>query len=281
MTVRIDSHQHFWTLQRNDYGWLTPDLTPLYRDFLPADLAPLLAETGIALSVLVQAAPSVAETRFLLNLAERHDFVAGVVGWVDVDDRESAARDVENLAKHPSFVGIRPMIQDIADPAWMLAPALAATLEAAIESDICFDALVKPVHLSYLLELLHRHPNLRAVLDHGAKPNIAGGEWQPWADAIARTAAETDAYCKLSGLITEASDTHTYEAVVPYMDHLLKCFGPRRLMWGSDWPVLNLADRYVGWHRATQRWLSPLAAAHREAIEGGNAARFYGLAADN
>ena len=129
MPLRIDSHQHFWTLDRDDYGWLTPELTALYRDFLPADLEPLLAQEGIRRTVLVQAAPTLGETRYLLELAERHDFIAGVVGWVDMEGGQASLDDLETLQENPLFLGVRPMIQDIADPAWMLRPSLQPVFE--------------------------------------------------------------------------------------------------------------------------------------------------------
>ena len=278
MRHRIDSHQHFWTLDRGDYGWLTPDLTALYRDFLPSDLVPMLARAGIHRTVLVQAAPTLAETRYLLELAERHKFIAGVVGWVDMEGAQASIDTLESLQGNPFFLGIRPMIQDIADPAWMLRPSLAPVLKAVADLGLTFDALVKPVHLPNLLELLQRHPDLRTVIDHGAKPDIASGQWVSWARWIDRVAEETSAFCKLSGLITEAGEDHSFLELTPYMDRLLESFGAERLMWGSDWPVLNLRADYPGWVTATSHWLAPLAAAERDAIEAGNAVRFYGLA---
>ena len=278
MTLRIDSHQHFWNLERDDYGWLTPELTALYRDFLPSDLKPMLARAGIDRTILVQAAPSVGETRYLLELAERHEFIAGVVGWIDMEGGQAGIDELEKLQENPLFLGVRPMIQDIADPAWMLRPSLQPALEVVAESGLTFDALVKPVHLPSLLALLKRHPGLPTVIDHGAKPDIAAGQWQPWAAWIDRIATETSACCKLSGLVTEAGERHSVRNLVPYMDRLLASFGAGRLMWGSDWPVLNLCSDYAGWVAATRNWMVPLPDGQREAIEGGNAARFYGIA---
>lgn len=277
MSPRIDAHQHFWSLSRNDYGWLTPALKPLYRDFLPADLAPLLASTHIDRTILVQAAPTVSETHYLLDLAASCDFVAGVVGWVDTAAGDEAITELEDLAGNAKFVGIRPMLQDLPDPAWITRPTLAPVTQALVEKKLCFDALVKPQHLPYLLQFLEKHPELRVVVDHGAKPDIANMAWQPWAVGIADIAEHTDAYCKISGLITEAGPSQHYDDLAPYLDHLLDAFGPGRLMWGSDWPVLNVAGDYTGWHRATGVWLARLSTAERAAIEGENAARFYRL----
>lgn len=276
---RIDSHHHFWALERGDYHWLRPSQTALYRDFLPEHLQPLLVRAGIQRTILVQAAPTVAETRFLLGLAERHDFIAGVIGWMDMEGGAAGLAELENLLESPWLVGIRPMIQDIADPDWMLGPALQPAFEAIAAAGLCFDALVTPAHLPRLLRLLERHPRLRTVVDHGAKPEIAAGKWRPWAEQIARIAAETSTYCKLSGLITEAGASQTFDELTPYMDHLFDCFGPERLMWGSDWPVLNLRAGYRDWMAATRRWLAPLSRTHREALEGGTAAGFYHLGA--
>ncbi len=273
---RIDAHQHFWTVERNDYGWLTPELKPLYRDFGPADLAPLLKEASIDRTILVQAAPTVAETRFLLELAAQTDLVAGVVGWIDMAS-EAAPSMLANLAQDTKLVGIRPMIHNIEDPAWITRKELATATEAVIESDLCFDALVRPVHLPFLLEFLQRHPDLKTVIDHGAKPDIANGLWQPWADRMSRIAENTSACCKLSGLLTEASADQGYDDLLPYMEHLLTTFGAERLMWGSDWPVLNRAGTYRGWIAMAERFLQGLTGENRKQVMCGAAARFYGI----
>lgn len=277
MSIRIDTHQHFWTLARDDYGWLTPELKTLYRDYGPADLSPLLAAAGIDKTVLVQAAASVDETRYLLDLAERHDFIAGVVGWIDMKGGFDSVEILSVLGEHPKFLGIRPMVQDIEDRDWLLKPTLATVFDAVIKLGLRFDALVKPLHLPNLLTLLKRYPELRAVINHGAKPDIANESWQPWAEQVSRLADETAAYCKLSGLITETGNTQSYRDVEPYADHLLASFGEDRLMWGSDWPVLNLRGNYRQWHSEFRRWARPLDTAARAKIEGGNAAIFYGL----
>jgi L-fuconolactonase len=277
MNWRIDAHQHFWSLSRSDYGWLTPALESLYRDFQPADLLPLLTEAGIDYTVLVQAAPTVDETLYLLDLAAKNDFVAGVVGWVDMAGQDMAIAELDAINRDAHFVGIRPMLQDLSDPAWIVRPELAPVTQALIDRNLCFDALVKPAHLPYLLQFLDRHPDLRVVIDHGAKPDVANMTWQPWAAGIADIARHTGAYCKISGLITEAAAPQRYEDLAPYLDHLLEVFGPERLMWGSDWPVLSLAGDYAGWHRSAGNWLSRLSVDERAGIEGLNAARFYRL----
>ncbi len=275
--MRIDGHQHFWTTQRDDYGWLTPDLELLYRDFVPEDLQPLLEQAGVDHTVLVQAAATTDETRYLLGIAEHHAMVAGVVGWVDMDSPMDAIETLYELAQHPKFVGIRPMIQDIENPAWIDMPEFDRVFDALVENNLCFDALVRSVHLPFLLNCLTRHPALRVVIDHGAKPNIGDSQWQPWADSISTIAKQTSAYCKISGLITEASATQTYDDVMPYVNHLLDAFGAKRLIWGSDWPVLNLAGDYRGWHDASTARLAALSEQDQDDIFGRNAIDFYNL----
>ncbi len=277
MSISIDAHQHFWSLARSDYGWLTPALEPLYRDFEPSDLAPLIRRNGIDKTILVQAAPTIDETRYLLNIADLHEFIAGVVGWIDMEGGKNSVRNLRDLMQSGKFIGVRPMIQEIVDPAWMLKPALATVFEALVEMELRFDALIKPIHLPYLIELLHRYPALNAVVDHGAKPNIAENAWLPWATDIARVANETSAYCKISGLITETANEQSYQDVRKYMTHLFECFGPQRLMWGSDWPVLNLRSDYSAWHAIFADWMTSLEKPSRLQIAGQTAAFFYGL----
>jgi L-fuconolactonase len=274
--MRIDAHQHFWRPARGDYGWLTPDLDGLYRDFLPGDLAPLLDDAGIGGTVLVQAAPSEDETRFMLSLADRHDFVRGVVGWTEFEAPDASAR-IAALAAHPRLKGLRPMIQDLPDDDWMLRPGLGAAFRALADAGLVFDALVFPRHLPNLARLLDRHPAMRAVVDHGAKPAIAAGEFHAWAASMAAIARDTDASCKLSGLVTEAGPQWTADRLAPYVDHLLATFGPTRLIWGSDWPVCTLAATYRQWLDATDRLLGHCTPAERAAILGDNATRTYRL----
>ncbi|WP_299817625.1 amidohydrolase family protein [uncultured Jannaschia sp.] len=255
----VDAHQHFWRLDRGDYGWLTPEAGPIYRDFGPEDLRPLMAANGIGGTILVQAAPSAAETTFLLDIAGRENFVRGVVGWADFE-RPDAPAEIARLAADPKLVGLRPMIQDLADDDWMLRPDLAPAFEAMIAHDLTFDALVLPRHLGRLATLMAGHPELRMVIDHGAKPRIAEGASADWAADMTRLARETAAFCKLSGLVTEAGPGWTPDDLVPFVAHLLDAFGPDRMLWGSDWPVATLACDYGTW-LATARDLVGNAAA--------------------
>ncbi|POF34223.1 amidohydrolase family protein [Roseibium marinum] len=274
--TRIDAHQHFWQIGRGDYGWLTPDLGPIYRDFLPADYQPFLEAHGVAGTILVQAAPTLAETAFMLSLAEGNPFIRGVVGWADFESPDAAGQ-IAVLAEHPGLVGLRPMIQDIADVTWMLCPHLTPAFEAMERHGLTFDALTLPGHLPHLRTLLGRHPGLKTVIDHGSKPDIRSGEFDVWAENMSALASQTQACCKLSGLVTEAADGWTVEDLRPYADHLLATFSPDRLIWGSDWPVCTLAASYADWVAATDRLLAGLSEAEIICVLHDNAVRVYGI----
>lgn len=270
----IDAHQHFWRLARGDYGWLTPALAPIHRDFGPLDLAPILARHGIERTILVQAAPTVAETEFLLAIARATPFVAGVVGWLDFEARD-APDAVARLAADPRLVGLRPMVQDIADDDWLLRPSHAPVFEAIVAHGLVFDALVLPRHLPRLARVLERHPRLVVVVDHGAKPGIRAGEIDRWRADMATIAAHPRVHCKLSGLVTEASPGAGLDVLAPYIDTLLGLFGPARLLWGSDWPVVELAGGYDRWRAMALAALATLAPDARAEVLGGTAARVY------
>ncbi|MFC5522365.1 amidohydrolase family protein [Polaromonas jejuensis] len=274
--MSIDAHFHCWQLARGDYGWLTPALAPIYRDVTVSDWQAQAIPHGVTGGVLVQAAPTEAETGFLLAQADANPAVLGVVGWVDLLAADAPAR-IEKLASHPRLKGLRPMLQDMDDARWILQPALAPALRAMAARGLVLDALVKSVHLPHMLTLARRHPDLQLVIDHAAKPGIAGGEWQPWADGMARLAAETGVMCKLSGLMTEAGSAPAPGAVRRWAEHVLACFGADRVVWGSDWPVLERAGSYARWWGETRQLLASLRPQEQAAIMGGNARRLYRL----
>jgi L-fuconolactonase len=272
--MRMDAHHHLWTLARGDYGWLTPALAPIHRDFSLSDLAPHLAVADIQGTVLVQAAPTEAETLFLLDIAAKAQVVRGVVGWTDFDSADGEAR-IDALAAHKLLVGLRPMVQDIPDDDWLLRPALAPLLAAMARNRLVFDALVLPRHLPRLLQLVDGHPDVQFVLDHCAKPQLATGEMADWHRDVARLAERPNIVCKLSGLATEAAVGWQITDLRKAVDHVVACFGPHRLLWGSDWPVVNLAGGYEKWFAAAEALLAGLSADERAAIFGDNAARIY------
>lgn len=272
----LDAHHHLWAPARGDYGWLTPDLTRLYRDCLPADLDPLLQNAGVDGTVIVQAAPTLAETRFLLDLARRWPKARAVVGWIDMTAGD-ASEVLASLATDPLLRGIRPMIQDEPDPDWMAQANVVRAFAAIGHCGLTFDALVRSEQLPALARLLDRHPNVPVVIDHAAKPGIEAGGFQPWADDLRALSKRPQVMCKLSGLLTEAGPRRLDADLRPYVDHLLACFGPARLMWGSDWPVLNLAGDYPGWLEQARRLVQSLGEDEQAQIFGLTAARFYGL----
>lgn len=272
--MQIDAHQHFWQLDRGDYAWLTPQLTGIYRDFTAADLAPNLARHGIDATIIVQAAPTNEETQFLLSIARQTPYVAGVVGWADFLSAD-AERTIDKLAAEPSLLGLRPMVQDMEDDDWLLQSTLSRAVNSLIRHQLVFDALVRPHHLSRLLSFAKRYPDLSIVIDHGAKPEIAAGRLDPWRTDITSLAQLPNVTCKLSGLITEAADLWTVNDLKPYFDHMLTIFGPERLIWGSDWPVVNLAGGYDRWRMTTHSLIGALSAEHQSEILGGTALRIY------
>lgn len=273
---RIDAHQHFWRLAERGGAWPPPQLAAIHRDFLPDDLAPLLAAHGVDGTVLVQSLPNVADTRFLLQVAREVPFVRGVVGWADLK-AEDASEQISALARDGKLKGLRPMLQDLQDERWIDDPALAPAVAAMLACGLTLDALVLPRHLPALLAFARRHPALPIVIDHAAKPPIASAEYAAWAADLGRLAALPQVYCKLSGMVTEAGRDWTAAMLKPYAGVVLEAFGARRVIWGSDWPVLNLASDYAGWIAASERLLESLNEREKEQVFALNAIRFYRL----
>jgi L-fuconolactonase len=270
----IDAHQHCWQLARGDYGWLTPALAPIHRDVSPDDWLREAAPCGVERSILVQAAPTEAETHYLLQLASTTPHVAGVVGWTDFSAPDALPR-IAICAAAPLLVGLRPMLHDLDDDTWMLRDDVTRAVASMAPQGLVFDALVRSRHLTYLLEFARRHPTLAIVIDHGAKPDIAHRQWQPWAERMAALARCANVQVKLSGLVTEAAASWREDDLGPYVRHLLVNFGVRRVIWGSDWPVLELAGSYRRWFDAASSLTASLAADARALVFGGNAARTY------
>jgi L-fucono-1,5-lactonase len=271
--VRIDAHHHLWRLERG-YDFPSPDLAPIYRDFTVGDLAPHLAARGIAATILVQVAEDVAETSELLEIARDTPSIAGVVGWLDLEAAD-AADAIAKLAADPLLVGLRPMVQGMADDGWLSRVSLDPAFAAMARHGLVLDGLAKPRHLPGLISVADRHPELAIVLDHGGKPDIRARLFEPWGGDIGELARRPNVACKLSGLVTEADEAWSVGDLRPYADHLVRAFGPERLMWGSDWPVVNLAGGYEAWCAATDHLIEGLADEDRDAVLGGTAARVY------
>jgi L-fuconolactonase len=271
----IDAHQHFWELGRHDCTWPTPDLAALYRDCMPAELEALAKPLGISGTVLVQSQESNRDTDYLCDLAQHTDFVSGLVGWVNLASPGAPAR-VAQLAGRPKVRGLRPMLQDLPD-ASMLDEALDPGLRAMQACGLTFDALIRPRHLRHLDAFAQRWPDLRIVIDHAAKPFIALGQLDPWRDDLRAVAQRPNVFCKLSGLVTEDQNDWQPADLAPYCAHVLECFGPQRVMWGSDWPVLELRTSYSRWLEAARELTAQLSPNESAALFGTTARAFYGL----
>lgn len=277
--IKIDSHQHYWNPARGDYGWMPRDNEILSRRYSPADLTPQLDAVGVDKTIIVQAAPSIEESEYLLGIADASESVAGVVGWIDFEQPEHLPH-LKRLAEHPKFLGVRPMIQDIDDVDWMLRDDVEWGYRAVSELGLSFDALGHPRHLRNFHTILKRFPDLKVVMDHCMKPTIASestSSFDAWRNGMAKIAADTGAYCKLSGLVTEAGDDISADALRPYSDHILNVFGPDRVMWGSDWPVCRLKCEYDEWHKTAQTLTQHLDDGAKARIFGGTAVEFYDL----
>ncbi|CAP56605.1 amidohydrolase family protein [Gluconacetobacter diazotrophicus] len=273
--MKIDAHRHVWRRASGIYGWLPPH-SMIDRDFdLDMPRPGRDAADGI---ILVQAAASEIDTGFMLDQARAHPgLVRGVVGWAPLDDVHAPAT-VARLAAMPLIVGLRPMLQDIGDTDWILGDAVQPALYAMTEAGLVLDLLVTARHMNAMRVLAERHPGLTMVLDHAGKPPLRNGDLAQWKDHILDLSDHPAMNCKLSGLVTEAGDDWSVETLRPVIDHVLACFGPRRVMWGSDWPVVEMAGGYDAWRDASDALLASVGGEARAAIEGGTAARAYRLA---
>jgi L-fuconolactonase len=277
--MRIDAHQHFWQYTSEEYGWIDEPMSAIRRDFLPADLKPLLDASGIDATIAVQARQSLEETQFLLDLAWNHPWIAGVVGWVPLAD-PNVTQVLERLSSDPSAVklkGVRHVLQAEPD-AHFDRDDFHTGLSLLKRYGLVYDVLVVERQLPAAIRLVDRHPDQPFVLDHIAKPLIAAGELEPWRTHIRSLALRPHVTCKLSGMVTEASYTGWTEASLqPYLEVALEAFGPNRLLFGSDWPVCTVAASYSQWVGTVERFVAPLSAEERAAILGNNAQRIYRL----
>jgi L-fuconolactonase len=266
--VIVDAHQHFWDPSNAEYPWLREEAVPLQRSFGPEDLEPLLRANEVTGTVVVQARGSLDETRTLLEIAARTPFVLGVVGWIDLTDRR-AAQVLAGLGD--KLVGIRHQVHDEPDPAWLLRPDVQRGLAAVGRCGLAFDLLVRPRELPAAIHTVRRHPDVRFVLDHIAKPPFRSGDLALWAEGVAALADLHNVTCKLSGLVTEAAPGADLK---PTLEEALRWFGPERCMFGSDWPVCLLATDYAG---VLELVRSAVAERDRESALAATATRIYGL----
>ena len=277
MSLRIDSHQHFWLYEAAEYPWIDDDKTLLKADYMPDDLTPLMAANGIDGTVAVQARQNLRETEFLLELADSSDFIRGVVGWVDLR-ADNIAAQLERLAPHPRLVGVRHIVHDEADDRFMLGGSFLDGLALLNQYRLTYDLLLYPRHLRVAIDVVKRFPEQPFVLDHISKPFIKDGILEPWASEIRELASYDNVWCKVSGMVTEAAwKTWTQDDYLPYLDVVFDCFGIDRLMLGSDWPVCTLSGSYSEVVGIVRSYIEALSDQEKDNVMGDNATAFYGL----
>jgi L-fucono-1,5-lactonase len=280
MTVMLDAHQHFWTYDAVEYGWIDDSMSVLRRDFVPADSAREMARVGFDACVAVQARQTLEETRWLLALAEAHRSIAGVIGWVDLQAADVLTQ-IATFSHHQKLVGIRHIAQNEPDDRFLLRSDVLRGIGLLEECGLAFDILIYSRHLPVAAELVGRLPRQRFVLDHLAKPDIRGGEIRAWGRDIRRLASRPNVFAKLSGLVTEADwKQWTPDDIRPYLDVAFEAFGWSRLMIGSDWPVCTLAADYSRTMDVVLEYLAGRPRHEQDAVLGGNAQRFWRLTLD-
>lgn len=278
MMRRIDTHMHFWTLamERSYALWMSPEQPALYRDYGPADAKPLMAKHNVEGCVLVAAGSTVEELGYLLGLADGQDFIRGVVGWVDMLGPDVDVQ-LEQWSRSPKLKGIRPYLQDLSDDDWILRPELNPTIHQMLDLGLRFDALIKPRHIVNTVRFVERYPTLPVIVDHMAKPQINKGEHAAWARDMEQFRNLTHVHCKLSGIVTEDGPEWTYERLRPYLETIVDIFGPDRLVFGSDWPVVNLVADYGQWISVVDKVLQSMSKPDQQKVWATNAERFYGI----
>ena len=275
--MRIDAHQHFWRYSAHEFGWIDDSMSSLRRDFGPADLEPELERSGFHGSIAVQARQSLEETRWLLELAESSPLILGVVGWVDLRSPDVRSQ-LQAFAGNPKLLGIRHVVQSEPDDRFLLQPEFLSGVSVLEEFDLTYDILIYPRHLQVAAEFVRHFPRQRFVVDHLAKPLIKSGRVHPWDAGIRELARFPNVFCKLSGMLTEADwQNWKPEHMAPYLDIALDCFGPNRLMIGSDWPVCTVAASYAQTMRVVLDYFGNYPADVQDAVLGGNAQRVWKL----
>ncbi|HEX2970722.1 MAG TPA: amidohydrolase family protein [Tepidisphaeraceae bacterium] len=276
--MRIDAHHHFWKYDPIQYDWIDNAMSVIRRDCLPDELSREIAAARIDGVVTVQARQSLAETQWLLELANRHDFIQGVVGWVPLISPD-VQRDLATFAANPKFKAVRHVLQGEPDPQYMLRDDFNRGIEQLRPFNLAYDILIFEHQLPQAIELVDRHPDQVFILDHIAKPLIRAQAFSPWQHNIRELAKRLNVYCKLSGLVTEA-DYHAWTPAQlhPYMQTVLDAFTPERLMFGSDWPVCLVASTYQNWLQVVTSFAAKLSPAEQFQILGETAVKAYGLA---
>lgn len=275
--MRVDTHQHFWRYDAQEYDWISEDMSVLKQDFLPDQLAIELERKAIAGCIAVQARQSLQETRWLLSLAVKHPMILGVVGWIDLCD-DNLPSVLKEFDGNGLLKGFRHVLQDEKDADFMLQPAFIKGLKTLAEHGYSYDILINSGQLPQVCQLVKQLPEMRLVLDHIAKPDISAGQWQDWQEYMRYLSTYPHVYCKVSGMITEANWHHwKQEDIRPYWEHVHQCFGSKRLMYGSDWPVCQLAGSYETVHDLMEKLIDETDPLIKASVMGENAERFYQL----
>lgn len=273
----FDSHHHLWKFNKKDYAWMDGSMAILRKDYLPGDLKPQLLAAGVEGTVVVQARQKLEETAWLLDLAEKNDFIKGVVGWVDLLSEDLDAQ-LEKFASHPKLVGVRHVIHDEEDDDFMLGSEFIRGIGQLATYDLSYDLLIFPKHLKNACKLVSMFPEQRFVLDHIAKPLINAGIVDPWKDDIIKLASCPNVWCKISGMVTEADVAHwCYEDFVPYLDIIVQSFGTDRIMLGSDWPVCRLGGEYTEIMYSSGNYFEDFSEKEKKKVLSQNCIDFYKL----
>jgi L-fuconolactonase len=273
----IDAHHHLWRYSTAEYGWIDDSMRALRRDFMPDDLKAVIASTEVVAAVAVQARQTIDETRWLLQLARNNPFIVGVVGWAPIISPDFP-KLLDELRMDSNLKGLRHVLQDESDEAFALQPEFQRGMQAMAGTGLSYDLLIFEHHLPMAIQLVDRNPEISFILDHLGKPNITGQKISPWRENLRELARRSNVTCKVSGLATEANWKNWLLAdLEPYLDIALECFGPERLLAGSDWPVCTVATSYERWWNTLRQWASKLSTREQESVLGGNAARVYRL----
>jgi L-fuconolactonase len=275
--MMIDAHQHFWRYDPEEYGWIDEPLRVLRRDFLPAQLRAEIASVGVAGVVAVQARQNLSETGWLLDLADQHDFIKGVVGWVELIAPEVGI-ELAHFSVKPKLKSVRHVVQGEPDDNFILRDDFNRGIRELKRFGLAYDLLIFARHLPQTIQFVDAHPHQVFILDHIAKPRVKDGQFEPWNKNIRALAQRQNVYCKVSGMVTEADQaTWTAAQLQPYFETVLEAFGPRRLMFGSDWPVCLVACGYARWHQLVAGWIAKLAPDEQARVLGGTAVEAYKL----
>ncbi len=276
----IDCHFHIWDIKKSYYRWLTPDLTKLYHTFSIEDYKNTTKPFGIKSAIVIQAADDTNETLHLLKVAQNNKIIKGVIGWIDFES-DTVIENLRALVKHKQFKGVRPMLQDIEDVNWINNPQFEKIFKELEKNNLIFEALIKQNHLKNIIDIAKKYPDLKIIINHGAKPIIDGDlkdkKFIEWQTLIKEISSYKNVTCKLSGLVTECINKHSKKEIIPYLQTIIKYFTSTRVIWGSDWPVVKLKCTYEEWVDLSRDLLSNLEKKEQQNIFVNSAKSIYNI----